>query len=426
MSNKVKRTFASYLSNNLVLKILSLLFAIILWGFVINETNPSRTKIMRDIPLKITGMEELASIGLTTREDYSGQIFVTVRATVSHSDFKHIDKNIVSASVDLSSFTAEGTFDVPVNVSFNNIGSVSLLSVSPASISVKIDPLVSADVPLTLNTKNSLAQGLVSVSPVYPETVRISGSSYYVKRIARALIDVDLSRLDDGDIFTAPCTYLDVFDTPVAFPGISVTADMDVQSTKTVKIDLSNAVKNINKVASGYQYDGIDAPAVTICAHSSVLNKITSVSALPIDLTGKDSSFVSSEIALSLPDGVSLLPGADAPLATINIIEAQSTLSVKRKVSVTGLSGSATIYANGYTYSVKADGSTNLNATVVLSGSASALDQVYTNDVSVQLDLTSLEKGEHTLTLTPLLNSALNNQITAQIASPASVKVIIK
>ena len=426
MNNKVKRDFSSYLTNNLALKIFSVIFAIILWSFVINDTNPARTKILREIPIKIVGLETLEEKGLTLRDDYEDQLFATVRASVLHSDFKRLDKNLVSANVDLSKISTEGTFDMPVTVSFTNNTDLNLLSATPANVSIKVDPLVSADVPLNVITKGSLSEGLVSVNPVYPETVRISGSNFYVSQITKAVLEVNLSALEDGDLYSAPCTFYNVLENVVPFTPVNVTADMDVQSTKTVKIDLSNAVKNIDKVATGYQYDGIDAPAVTVCAHAGVLKDITSISTLAIDLSGKDIGFNQAPLQLKMPEGVSLLPGAEAPLASIKIIEAQSTISVKRKVSVKLGSYNATISVNGSTYTVKADGTTNLNATVVLSGSASALEKIYTNDVSVTLDISSLEKGTHTLALQPLLNSALNNQITAQVVSPTSVTVTVK
>lgn len=426
MNNKQKRPFSSYLTNNLALKIFSIIFAIILWSFVINDTNPSRTKSFYNIPVKISGLDTLESLGLTTRDDYTEQLFVTVRTSVAHSDFKRIDKSIISANIDLSKITEEGTHDVPISVSFNNIADISLLSISPASFSIKIDALISADIPLTVNTKGTLKEGLVSVAPVYPETVHVSGSSFYISKMNKAVLEVDLSTLDDGDIFTAPCTFYNGLENEINFPLTNVTADMDIQSTKTVKIDLSSAVKNTNKVASGFQYDGISAKEVTICAHKNVLKDISSVVALPIDLTGKNADFKESTLELDLPSGVSLLPDSSVPTASIKIIEAQSTLSVKRKISVIGLNGSASINVNGSNYTVKADGSTNANATVVLSGSASALDKIYNNDVSVIIDLTSLSKGTYECTLTPVLNAILNDQITAQVSSPTTVKVTIK
>ncbi len=427
MNNKVKRPFSSYVTNNLALKIFSIIFAIILWSFVINDTNPSRTKVLRDVPIKITGLESLESIGLTLRDDYSEQLFTVVRASVSHSDFKRIDKDMVTATVDVSKLSAEGTYDVNVNVLFSGNVDVSLLSTTPSSISVKVDPLISADVPLNVVTKGTLNEGFVSVAPVYPETVHISGSNYYVDKITKAVLEVDLSTLEDGDIYTGPCTFYNSLENIVPFTATNVTVDMDIQTTKTVKIDLSDAVKNTDKVQSGYQYDGIEASSVTICAHAGVLKNMTSVSALAIDLSGKDITFTQAPLELKLPEGVSLLPGAEAPVATIKIIKAQNTLSIKRKVSVIlPQSASVTLSANGYNYSVKSDGSTNLNATVVLSGSAEVLEKIYDNDISVTLDLSSYEKGTYTLSLQPLINPALNTQITAQISSPTSVKVTIK
>mgnify|MGYP006909143191 CR=1 FL=1 len=47
------------LARNPFLKLLSLVFAIILWAMVMSQTNPDRTKVVYDVPLEITGLTEL-------------------------------------------------------------------------------------------------------------------------------------------------------------------------------------------------------------------------------------------------------------------------------------------------------------------------------------------------------------------------------
>ena len=53
------------LARNPFLKLLSLVFAIILWAMVMSQTNPDRTKVVYDVPLEITGLTELNARGLS-------------------------------------------------------------------------------------------------------------------------------------------------------------------------------------------------------------------------------------------------------------------------------------------------------------------------------------------------------------------------
>ena len=66
--NKVRRSAGSYFTNNLTLKLLSVVFAIILWSFTITRTNPQRTKRISDVPITAVGLASLESNGLTLRD----------------------------------------------------------------------------------------------------------------------------------------------------------------------------------------------------------------------------------------------------------------------------------------------------------------------------------------------------------------------
>ena len=54
-----KKIFSRLFGRNLLLKILSLLFAILLWGYVIAEVNPTRTKILTDVNVSFEGEADL-------------------------------------------------------------------------------------------------------------------------------------------------------------------------------------------------------------------------------------------------------------------------------------------------------------------------------------------------------------------------------
>ncbi len=428
-NKKPARPLQSYLTNNMVLKLLSIVFAIILWNFVITETNPARTKNITEITVTASGLDELASRGLTTRDDLSANpITVAVKVSVAHSDYKFINENAISASIDLTKVTKEGSNNLPVIISFNNIGDVSLVSVTPSSVNLTIDKLVSKDVPVSIRTSGELTPGLVSVNPEYPETVSITGASYYVDRIASAVVDIDLASLNDGDIVSSVCRFEDESGNAIRFNGIRITADMDIQTLKEVPIELENTVINIDQVAKGYQFNGITAGKVVICGHRETVDKITAVVPDPIDLTGKDASFTEAPLTFTLPEGISLAPGQETPVAQIDIIEAQQTVTVERSITVSGLTPglTASISNGSVTRRITADGVIDLKATVTLTGPASSLNEIDTNDVIVRLSLLQKEAGTYDLQPVIVLSSALGTGVTAQLISPLQLSVTLR
>lgn len=427
-NKKPARPLQSYLTNNMVLKVLSVLFAIILWNFVITETNPARTKNIAEITVTAAGLDELASRGLIPRENLSANpITVTVKVSVAHSDYKFINENAVSANIDLTKVTKEGANNLPVLISFNNVGDVSLVSVTPASVNLTIDRIVSKDVPVTLRTANELTSGLISLNPKYPETVPISGASYYVDRITSAVVDVDLAALHDGDIVSSICRFEDENGNAIRFDGVRITTDMDIQTVKEVPIALEGAVTNTESIAPGYQFNGITAGKVLLCGHKDALDAVTTAVPVPVDLTGKDSSFTEVPLSFTLPEGISLAPGQAEPTAQIDIIEAQQTVTVERSITVSGLTpGHTASISNGLvTRRITTDGVIQLTATVTLTGPASSLNEINQNDVIMRLSL--LNKGPGTYDLQPVivLSSALGTEITAQLVSPSQLSVTI-
>ncbi len=414
--------------HNFGLKFLSLLFAVILWSFVISQTNPSRAKTIVDIPISVNGLSALNAQGLTTREDLvSSPLKATVKVNVAHSDYRFVNQNMISASIDLSKITAEGSSNIPISVSFDNIGDVSLVSVEPKAANITIDRLVSKDIPVKLETSGTLKEGLVSVYPSYPETVAVKGSAYYVEKIEKAVVSVALDNLNDGDTCYSLCRFTDGTGNLINLPGQRISVDMDIQTVKEVSVDLSSAVINKDKVASGYTFNGITATNVKICAHKEILQSISSVSPKPIDVSGKDSTFSSAELEFDLPDGVTLFEGSSSS-AKIDIIHKQQTKKVSRTINVSGIpQGKTVTVSNGnVTRKISSDGTVNITATVVLTGPEALLNGITANDVIVRISLVNKTDGTYEMVPVVALSSSIASGVTASLESPGQLTVTIK
>ena len=425
MKNKKRRAFASYITNNWGLKLLSLIFSIILWSFVVTRTNAERTKTIIDVPVTINGLADLNAQGLTPRDSLSETpMTVKVKLSVSYSDYKFVDKSFISASVDLSSITKDGAAALPVHVSFGSIADAGLISVTPATLNIAIDNIVTRDIPVKLNTSGELGSSLVSVSPEHTQTLTVTGSSYYVDKISQAVADVDLSTLSDGEVLSVLCNYIDEKDNTIKFTGERINVDMDVQTIKELPINVS--ATGTDSLSAGFKFNSVSAGKVKVCGHKNAIEKLTEIPASPIDVSGKDSSFTSAPIELIIPEGISLVPGEPTPNAKIDISESLTNVTVTRPIIVSGLADGqvATLTVGKTTTRVTSDGASNLEASIVLTGSAVKLSALTDSDVVVKLAINDV--GTYELVPVVALSSSIASNVTAQLVSPAQVSVTVK
>lgn len=427
MKNRKRCEPKSYLTNNLTLKLLSLFFAIILWSFTISRTDPQRTKKITEVPVTVNGLSALEEKGLTLRDGSDILGNVTVKVSVAYSDFKRIDKNYISATVDLSKITSAGTVTLTVIPSVNTGGDIGTVTANPSSITVTVDEYVTKEIPVVLNTLNSLKDGLISVSPTYPQTVEIKGSSYYVEKISKAVLNVDLSSLNDGDSVTGLCTFTDDKNNAVKFPQKTLTADMDVRTVKEVSVNAESAVINSDKLASGYRLASVSSGKIKICAHKEILDTIDEIVPDNIDLAGLDSSSVSYPLTFTLPEGVEIVPNQVAPEAQLKITESSTDVTVKRNITVSGLEGSSASVTSGKTTrKITSDGTVSIEATVVLSGPAPLLNTITDSDVMVKLSLSGKGAGTYELEPVVILSSSIASKVTAKLVSPVQVSVTVR
>lgn len=428
MSKKNNRSFPSYISNNFVLKLISLVFAIILWSFVTNSTNPDRVKTLRDVPVVLQGLEALEEKGLTVRDDFEKILpTVTVKVNVKNSDYKMVDKSVVFVSVDVSEIVKDGPNSVSVVPTFTNMINVSLASVEPQAFNITVDKILEKEVDVSLNLTGELNQDLVSVNPQYDKKIKIKGSSYYVERISDAIVDIDLSTLKDGDIISQNCRFTDSEGNAIKFNPTRITVDMDIQTKKEVSISAQNAVINADKVAKGYQFESISAGKIFVCGHFADLQKVTEIGIQPIDLKGKDATFTSVPVELILPDGISVLQGQAEPQAKIQIVEQKKTITVKRAITISGLNDNmnATITSGNQTVSKKGNGTIKINATITLTGTESVLNNLTESDVIVRLSFDNVQKGSYEMTPIVSLSATIASSVSAQLVSPTQVSVSV-
>ena len=135
------------LRTNLSLKIIALIFAFVLWSFVMASTNPPRALTLKDVQIVYSGVNELTDKGLTAELEKlveTADITLTARQN-SHSNLSR--RNAVTATVNLGAIKSTGKFTLEIEVSTGQYD-VTVDSISPRTVEVEVDRLMSREIPV--------------------------------------------------------------------------------------------------------------------------------------------------------------------------------------------------------------------------------------------------------------------------------------
>lgn len=286
------------LRSHLVLKIMALLFAVILWSYVIADTNPARMRVMNDIKVRYENMAELKAKGLDISASLSEVLdTVNIRVEVRQNDLKYLSSENVRAFVDLSTINGKGTPTLEISAT-TTYGQV--IEVSPSTVTLFVDDYVRQSVPVNVDVAGSVAQGYHADEPVIsPNVITVSGARVDVEKVASAVCHLDITGLTEGYNKSVEIEFLDGAGNPVdkklfsgEFPSVIV--QLDVLRKKSVPIDVFSSVYGQDDIAAGYEIVDITCTPseVDIAGDFSVLSDISSIGLVPYNVSGAATSVV--------------------------------------------------------------------------------------------------------------------------------------
>ncbi len=175
--------------------LLALLAAIVLWVYAVTVVNPDDRISIREVPVRITGTNELQMNGLMlTGGEFQ---YVDVEIAGRRSDLKELNNTTLEAVADVGKIDGPGTFELSWSLdppSTVASGDIKLVSSSTNKIKVKVSEFLSrSDIPVEIEYRGALAEGFVRDPAVTNlETVTVSGPAEEVDKIRYAAVVVDL------------------------------------------------------------------------------------------------------------------------------------------------------------------------------------------------------------------------------------------
>lgn len=379
--------------NNLSLKIVSAVFAVILWTVIVNIYDPNTSYTFSNITVQLVNTQSLTEKNYTFEVVDGGKISVTVSGPKSVvTDLKTSD---IAATADLSKVTAFTDYvDIQVQVVkdgqvLNNVEAVPRTSALKLSIENRDTNTYAVNVNTTGTPANGYAVASTTTSPTY---IKLTGPTSLVEGVASVGVNVDVSGAK-GTVNTQ--SDINMYDsdgniiTNEELEMSSETADVIVEMarTKTVPVVVkTSGTPSQDCVVTG---TSLSQTSVVISGQQEALSKIDNItipsSAVSVDGLSEDKTYT-FKLTDYVPSGVKIV--SDSRLQVTVKISKASTKTVHISSDAIKIEN----VSSGYNAVIEGTG-----IDVIISGTGTILENISATDITCNVNAAGLSAGTHSV-----------------------------
>ena len=314
-------------TKKLVFMLIALLAATLLWLYVVTVVSPESTTTVSAIPISIDGATVLEERGLiVTAQDVST---LNMSLSASRVNLSKLNAESIRVNADASRIRSPGIYAVTCTVTFPDTvrsSEVDILRKSVDSVTITVERLDRKSFPIDLNWTGTVQEGYLleaESGELEPDTVTVIGPESDLKRIAKAVVNYDVSDLEETAIEVLPITFLDENGDVVALGEMSDVSPEEVSLTipvvRTKKINLRVDLKEGGGVTADNAELTLDVETIRVKGAAELIDALEDTLVLgSVDLAtvtnGEELSF-----DLSLPVGVTNIGGEETVKAKVRL-----------------------------------------------------------------------------------------------------------
>ena len=236
------------LTNNVGLKVMSVLFAILLWALVVNIDDPINEETYRSVPVKVLH-EEIFTSKASTYRIIDGYDTVNVIVRAKRSVLSQIKASDIEVTADIkdrvSNSLSEAT--LPMEVVIRGFeGDYVEAYTAPRNLEIEIEPSTQKDFVISVTTIGTPRDGnVLGKLKANPESIRLGGGESQINRVKRVVAQADVSGISSSGMVEARLYLFDsndkeieqeLFENNLGSEGLKV--EVEVLKKKDVPLEL--------------------------------------------------------------------------------------------------------------------------------------------------------------------------------------------
>lgn len=374
---------------DVVVKIVSVLTAILIWFVVLDSTNPFEERTIT-VPLT-SNMDVLQSKSL---QIVGTQLPTSVEVKIKgrRSKISAVTVNDFKASIDLSDVSKPGYEKIDIDEpEYTGSQKIIIMGISPETVSLNFEKIIDRQYPVNVEFTGSLPAGYEILNlKVDPSNVILEEKESSISRVSKVVAFVNLDEADDnkemvirGSVLDSNGQLLKQFEGKVpVIVSFNLAKKVPVTVAATGKPSTDYYLKDIRYSMS----------EVRIIGARNLLEEIRAVSAEAIDITNRSESFY-VPLQIKTPKGVTIHKEDSDRLFAEVIIEKYITKTISLS------SGSVSIYGGDSSGTIEYR-VTDTSIPVILKGKVEDVEAVKAADIRLSIRVNGLEPGRHEVPLT--------------------------
>ncbi len=366
--------------------ITSFLLALLIWYFINGSTTNIVTRTVMNIPVTVTGNNELSDKGLVLEDDVNYFVNLELRGTENNLD--QVNTDDLTAEINLSEIDNSGSVTVPIVIrGLNN--AVILDQTVPSEVQLQVEKITDQAINPLILTQGKPEEGYSVISSTTGETVSVSGEEDQIRKIDRIS---GIANVDGLSTNSYQLVQLNAYDSEGnILRGITLTPNV-VEAEIIIGVIKQVSVTPPEVMSSpqiGYQITDVSVKPKTIkiAGDPDTIEEINSINVTPVSFNEAllNHSFI-VESNMILPENTSVI-GSNA-LASVEVFIEKIN---EKSISITD------IEVVGLEDSLEIDRISPGSISMKISGTSAALNKYDNSNVKALVDVSGLGVGEYTL-----------------------------
>jgi len=315
-------------ASNIIALAVCFVIAFLVWFYVMQTESPEYQETFVRVPVAVENVSQLTSVSkLSVISGWDHTVSVTVKGR--KSDIAKISEKDLRLYVDVSGFDRSGEQSVEVKAVIP--GLLQLVSVSPATVSIVVDEVITKEVPVSpkINQAKYDVDSELGEPKATPEFVEVTGPKSVVEQIESASVSLSLGDVTASVVAVAPFELVDAKGDKIENPYIrtnvqSVTVTVPLYTKKTVPVVVDYRYGYLDETNSKVT---VTPSSVTIKGEAALVAAVESVKTYEFDeKTHGDKKKV--DWLLLLPDGIETVNGIEKVEVSIEYLDTE-TVTIK-------------------------------------------------------------------------------------------------
>ena len=407
------------LTNNIGLKFLAVLIALVLWLAIVNVNDPEKTITVSNIPISVTNENAITSRDMVY--NVKSEQYLNITVSGKRSIVSNLSAEDFRATASLKELSKVNSIPVDVTTKNASLGrKITIVKQSAQTILVDVENVEEKDfTDLVVEYTGKVADGYVAgLSSMSTDEVTVKAPTSIIDKIKKVAVRCSLDRTNTNISKKCPVILYDKNDKEIKSDEIELSdkkirVNVNVLRAKQVPISTINK-DELGKPADGYVVDDVilSSDSITVYGSEESLDSIESLDIQDdIDVSDAKGDVTQNiDVTGKLPKGLSV--SGESTITVKVLIKKLITRTFEYDASEVSLNDlSSDLDVQLVTKKVK----------VTLQGEEEVISQLTKDDMAISADLGKVKEGTTTVHVDVAVpdNTTLMNNVTIKIKAKA-------